>query len=238
MTTLETITSGELDAVLRGESRVVSERLFDGTDLTGAELDAAAFERCDFVDVSFRRADLTQTRFERCSFFRPEPAAKCDFSYARLRDASFDRCDLTTASLVKVHAYGLRLTGCVAGGIDFSGADFSLGPGRAEAFAHATIQGCNMPWADFTGVTLARCALTDCRLTEAIFNEASLAEAELAGSDLTGIEAHGLALAGADLRGATFNNLALRTVDMTGVRVTAEQALMLLAPLGIDVDVG
>lgn len=236
MTTRQPIDSEELDALLRGERPLVTERLFEGTDLTAAELDAAVFERCDFVDVSFRRADLTDARFERCSFFRPEPAASCDFSFARLRDASFESCDLTTAAFVNVHAYGLRLTGCVAGGIDFSGADFSLGPGRVEELAHATLADCSMPWADFSGVTLARCTLTGCRLTEAIFNQANLAEAELAGSDITGIETQGLSLAGADLRGATFNNLDPRTMDLAGVRVTAEQALMLLAPLGIEVD--
>ena len=72
---------------------------------------------------------------------------------------------------------------------------------------------------------------------EAIFNQATLKKANLAGSDICGIEAHGLTLVGADLRGTTFNNLDVRVTDLTGAKLRPEQALMLLTPLGIDIDV-
>lgn len=231
------VRQSELRALSEGTLHEVSARVFDGTDFTAAELGGVTFDGCDFIDVRFRRAELTDARFERCSFFRAEPAASCDFSFANLRDAAFERSDLTTAVMQKVRAFGLTMEGCVAGGIDFSGADFTLGRAGAKGLASATFNGCNMPWADFTGVTLSDCKLTGCRLMEAIFNQATLAKANLAGSDICGIEAHGLTLVGADLRGTTFNNLDVRITDLTGAKLRPEQALMLLTPLGIDIDV-
>ena len=227
----------ELRALGDGTLDEISGRVFDGTDFTAAELSGITFDGCDFIDVRFRRAELTDARFRRCSMFRADPAASCDFSFANLRDAAFERCDLTTAVMQKVRAFGLTMDGCVAGGIDFSGADFTLGRAGAEGLASATFHGCNMPWADFTGATLSDCELTGCRLMEAIFNQATLAKANLAGSDICGIEAHGLTLVGADLRGTTFNDLDVRVTDLTGAKLRPEQALMLLTPLGIDIDV-
>ena len=227
----------ELRALLDGTLDHVSARVFDNTDFTAVELSGVTFDACDFIDVRFRRAELTDARFHRCSFFRADPSASCDFSFANLRDATFERCDLTTAVMQKVRAFGLTMEGCVAGGIDFSGADFTLSRAGAEGLASATFKGCNMPWADFTGVTLSDCELTGCRLIEAIFNQATLAKANLKGSDICGIEAHGLTLVGADLRGTTFNNLDVRVTDLTGTKLRPEQALMLLTPLGIDIDV-
>ena len=227
----------ELRALQDGDLDSVSARVFEGTDFTAAELDGTTFDGCDFIDVRFRRAELTDARFRRCFFFRAEPAANCDFSFANLRDAAFERCDLTTAVMQKVRAYGLTLEGCVAGGIDFSGADFTLGRAGAGGLASATFNGCNMPWADFTGVTLSDCKLTGCRLMEAVFQQATLEKATLTGSDICGIEAHGLTLVGADLRGTTFDNLDVRVTDLTGARLRPEQALMLLTPLGIEIDV-
>ena len=226
----------ELRALQEGALDAVAERVFEGTDFTAAELEGVTFDSCDFVDVLFRRTELADARFHRCSFFRAEPAASCDFTFANLRDAVFERCDMTTAVMQNVRAYGLTMEGCVAGGIDFSGADFTLGRSGAEGLASAAFTGCNMPWADFTGATLSNCKLTSCRLMEAIFNQATLAQADLSGSDICGIEAHGLTLVGADLRGTTFNNLDLRVTDLTGARLRPEQALMLLTPLGIEID--
>ncbi|MYB39074.1 MAG: pentapeptide repeat-containing protein [Gammaproteobacteria bacterium] len=231
------VRTSELRALGEGTLDEVSARVFNGTDFTAADLNGVTFDGCDFIDVGFRRAELTDARFHRCSFFRAEPAASCDFSFANLRDATFERCDLTTAVMQNVRAFGLIMEGCVAGGIDFRGADFTLGRAGAKGLASATFNGCNMPWADFTGVTLSDCKLTGCRLMEAIFNQATLAKANLTGSDICGIEAHGLTLVGADLRGTTFNNLDVRATDLTGAKVRPEQALMLLTPLGIEIDV-
>ena len=55
-------------------------------------------------------------------------------------------------------------------------------------------------------------------------------------SALENIEGRGLVLIGADLRGATFNNLNPREMDLTGVRVDAEQGMLLLQAMGIRFD--
>ncbi|MCZ6888065.1 MAG: pentapeptide repeat-containing protein, partial [Gammaproteobacteria bacterium] len=72
-------------------------------------------------------------------------------------------------------------------------------------------------------------------LIHANLTETRLQEATLTGSELSNIEARGCSLTGADLRGATFNNLDPRTMDLTGIKITLDQALMLLEPLNIEI---
>ena len=233
------ISKQDLAALRSGRLERVADRSCAGADFVDCDLEGVCFEECDFAGAVFRNANLAETQFIGCSFFTADPEATCDFSLATLRDATFERCDLTAAKLGRSHAYGLRLIGCNAGGLDLSYADFGLGIARRggeTAFASATFEGCNLLWADFTGVNLNGCVLTKCRLVEAVFAEANLSGADLRDSDLSNIVARNVRLTGADLRGATFGNLDPRSVDLERVRIYPEQALMLLLPLQVDVD--
>ncbi len=206
--------------------------VFDGTNFRQAQLSGARFVDCTFYTCTFRSADLTDCRFESCRFFDATRDTRCDFSYADLRRSRFERCDLTTAKLTHARTFGVELVRCQASGAAFDNADFGLGTG---SFYSATFDGCNLAYADFSRTTLTECTLVGCRLTHAIFDDAVLERADLSGSALENIEGRGLVLIGADLRGATFNNLNPREMDLTGVRVDAEQGMLLLLAMGIDV---
>ena len=224
------------EALPDADGRHVVGHQFEATDFSQQDLAGCRFEDCAFIDVRFRSADLNAAEFHGCEFFRPDPVATCDFSFANLREARFVQCDLTTAVFERCRCFGIELDRCNAQGCDFNLADTSLGLSTTNAYASATFTDCNLAYSDFTGVDLSECRLTGCRLIHAIFNEANLTRADLGGSDLSNFEARFVELAGVDLRGATFNNINLREVDLTGAKVTPDQVLMLLEPLGIDVE--
>ena len=241
MSTLDdALASGKLHDVTVGDRRIEEAAgldavnvTFDSTSFRQAQLAGARFADCTFISCSFRSADLTDCRFENCRFFDSATDSKCDFSYADLRRSRFERCDLTTAKLTHARTFGLELVSCQASGAEFDNADFGLGTG---AFYSATFDGCNLAYADFSRVNLTECTLIGCRLTHAVFDDAALERADLSGSALENIEGRGLVLIGADLRGATFNNLNPREMDLTGVRVDAEQGMLLLQAMGIRFD--
>jgi fluoroquinolone resistance protein len=208
-----------------------------GIDFSQWVLAGSHFEHVEFEGCRFRAGDLSDCRFERCTFFTGDAESNCDFSFADLREATFDRCDLTTAVFTRTRAYGLELKQCQAQGAEFKEADFSLtvALGQRSDVKHATFDGCNLSYADFSATDLTGCQLTDNRLVHSVWHNAVLERANLAGSTLDNIEGKGLVLRGADLRGCRFNNLDARQIDLTDVQVELEQGLTLLQTLGIRV---
>lgn len=204
--------------------------------LGSAQLSGTRFEHCAFPGASLRSADLTGSTFTHCRFFDAEREVAANFSYANLREASFEGCDLTTAEFTGARAYDLALVRCQAQGANFSGVDFRLPVGKTD-LAGFRAEDCNLAYADFSDTFLGGTTFVDCRLVHAQFAYAVLNEAVLTGSDLSNIETRGLSLTGADLRGATFNNLDPRTIELQDVTIDLDQCLMLLGPLGIQIDV-
>ncbi len=212
---------------------VVHNTQFEHVSLRQAELAGAHFIDCNFVDCTFRSSDLTDSHFERCRFYDADAQTACDFSYAILRNCKFEHCDLTTATCPRTRAYGIDLHRCQASGIDFSNADFSLAIGALSA---ATFRDCNLAYADFSRTTLTGAVFAGSRLSHSVWHDTSLSDADLSDCDLDNIEARGLDLRGADLRDARFNRLDPREIDLTGVRLHAEQGLEILRTLGIEIE--
>jgi fluoroquinolone resistance protein len=206
---------------------------FTGVDFRNRDLNGAQFLACTFIDCSFRSAELNEGRFERCRFYDTERETACDFSFATLRHACLDGCDLTTAICRRVRAFGIELTRCQAAGIDFSDSDFGLGVGDAVA---ASFVDCNLAYADFSRTALNGSNFSGSRLSHSIWHDADLAGADLTRCRLDNIEARGLTLRGADLRGAQFNQLDPRQIDLTHVRMFADQGLIVLRTLGLEID--
>jgi uncharacterized protein YjbI with pentapeptide repeats len=73
-------------------------------------------------------------------------------------------------------------------------------------------------------------------MVEALLHNAMLDGVCFHGSDLSNVSGKGMSLLGADLRGASFNNLDPRELDLSGVKITPDQTLLLLRPLGVEVD--
>ena len=214
----------------------ITDAEFNGIDFNQADLSGARFTNCRFLGASFRSANLREANFERCNFFDPEADAGVDFTFANLTEARFERSDLTTANLSRTKTYDLRLMHCQLQGVELAHADFRLNIGRASDLAAFTMADCNFAYGDLSNTFLKGCTLTDNRMIEASLNNACLEEVDFSGSDLSNIHGTGMSLVGADLRGAVFNNLNPRDIDLTGVRITIDQALWLLGPIGVVIE--
>lgn len=215
-----------------------------GRDFAGADLTERRFEDCRLAGASFRRATLCGAHFVGCRAWEPsakelpwqaDAPAGADFSFADLREAVFERCDVSLCRFERARGYDLRLEDCQAQGAGFGHLDTRLPIATREPLVRCTLRRCNLAYADLSHVDLSGADLSGSRLVEALLDEASLRGADLTGADLNNVSGRGVILAGADLRGAVFNNLDPRQLDLTGVRITAEQALTLLEPLGVIV---
>ncbi len=171
-----------------------------------------------------------------CKAWEADATDGADFGFADLREARFERCDLSLASFSRARGYDLVLEGCQAQGADFSQLDTRMPLAISEPPVACTLRHCNLSHADLSRIDLSGADLSGSRLLEALLDDSSLRGADLSGCDLNNISGRGLDLTGADLRGATFNNLDPRRVDLTGVQITPDQVTMLLAPLGIVLD--
>lgn len=211
----------------------VTDCVFDGASLRHATLSGAVFKDCTFNASSFRSADCSDAVFERCRMYDADTESACDFSYADLRRARFQGCELTTVTFSRVRAWGLELISCQASGADFKEADFTLDRGN---FPSAKFDACNLAYADLSDTTLTGCNLSGSRLVHASCRNTRLADADLSGCALDNIDAQGAVLTGIDLRGATFNNLDPRRCDLTGARMDPDQGLLILRALGIRLE--
>jgi fluoroquinolone resistance protein len=217
------------------DDRVWKDKDLSGQSFAGEDLSGLRLLNCRIVAVSFRGADLSSTSFEHCTGFDAEVQSGVDFSYANLREASFAHCDLTAAEFANISGYELSFAHCQLGGVSLAGADFRLPIGDVSDLTAFTMHHCNFAYGDLSNVYLKGCTLTDNRMIEMQLHNASLEEVILNGSDLCNVTGTALSLQGADLRGAIFNNLDPRHIDLEGVRITLEQSLQLLEPLGVIV---
>ena len=162
--------------------------------------------------------------------------APADFSYADLREAVFERCDVSMASFHRARAYDLSLSECQAQGADFSQLDTRLPVQTRTPMVRCTMSRCNLSYADLARIDLTGADLSGSRLLEANLDECCLRDADLRDADLNNVSGRGFDIAGADLRGAVFNNLDPRHLDLQGVRIRPEQVPLLLEPVGVVIE--
>ena len=206
---------------------------FEDCILAGADLAGAVFDDCEFLQCSLRGSDLRDARFTNCKLYLNEQSS--DLRYAELRDAVFEDCDLTTCTFERANAYGLSLIRCQAQGADFTNVDFSMTLGRNQTVAGFTCSDSNLAYADFSSTYLSGVTFNGVRLAHAVLNNCDLSHATIVDCELDNIESQRLTLAGANLSGSQFNSLNPKTIDLTGTKVDADQALSLLTAMGIEI---
>lgn len=243
----------ELDRVLRG-ARVEDMDLpvfpegpltFAACTFVGARFDrsvllGAQFEDCTFERCSFERVEFNDAHFEDCSFFSGAHAGHeaegCRFRFCIFDEATFTRCDLSLCDWQQGTAWNLVLEECTAQGWTVERVDFTRHFGRRTSSTAFTARRCNLAFAAFTGLHLSGAEMNDCRLREAVLDDVDLTNAELRDADLSAMEARLLTLRGADLRGAAIEGLDPSKIDLTGARILAWQAPVLLEALGLEVE--
>jgi uncharacterized protein YjbI with pentapeptide repeats len=170
------------------------------------------------------------------------------------------RTKFVDLDLTDVTSDGALFTECV-----FRHARFNASKHVSSAFVNCTFTGCNFFDAQFTecklvGSMFDRCTYDNMRvvggnwslvglpgadLRMASFSEVRLREADLTGArcqggslrdvDLSGASLHNVVLTECDLRGSDLSALDPENVELRGAIVTADQALVIAAALGLDV---
>ena len=189
--------SGGMRAFLRfaelpGE--VLTARILDEIDLTGANLRGANLRQASASDACFFAADLSGADL---TLIR---APRADFrgavlSGARLNSAVLDGADMRRAVLATAHD-GFQLVRANGAAASLNGTDLS----EAEAGK-----------VDFSNCSLKSAKLRGTNLRGAIFADAIMTGADLAGAQLGGATFHGAVLTGIDV-----TKLGLRPESLTG----------------------
>ena len=210
------------------------ERLHSGS--AGMDLSESSFVDCDFTGCNLRAVNLNHASFKHCEFNDSAAEQPADLSQSKLHECHFIHCNLSVVEMLRCSAYGVVFEHCQMRGTDLSKSDFALpiGPSKLADFS---MRDCNFSFGNLSSNFLTGCEISGTRLLEACLDYVDLSEANLANSDLHNIAATGLVITGADLRGATFNNLNPHDIDLRDVKLYASQLLMLVEPIGIQVEV-
>lgn len=177
--------SGGMRAFLRfaelpGE--VLTARILDEIDLTGANLQRANLRQASAANASFFAADLS---FADLTLIR---APQADFrgatlAGARLTQAVLDGADMRRAVLATAHD-GFQLVRPDGTGASLNGADLSEAEAGKVDFSNCSLKGARLRGANLRG---------------AVFTDAVMTGADLAGAQLGGATFHGAVLTGIDV---------------------------------------
>ncbi len=212
------------------EPQVVENKRMGVEELTGQIVTGVTFLDCDFS-----RVDLSETHFIDCSFYDPDRQVGCNFRSAKLKGASFKRCDLTVCIFNFASALGLEISECKAQGADFSSASFMNVISNKSWFCNAYINKSNLAYANFSKVNLEKCELWDNRWTGANVTGASFAGSDMSGGEFSLFDWRSADFTGCDLTNSQLGDLDIRLVNLDGVKLDRDQMNHLAAHLGINV---
>ena len=177
-----------------------------GPKTTAGDLRGVEFEACTFTGIVFDDAALRRAAFRDCRF----------------EDCSLAGLDWTDASL-----NGCTFVGCRIVGTSFSllAPSVVLDPCRFER-TRLHLRG-------FAGRDMSRWEFTDCGLLECDLDESDLRHVVMRDCDLAGSSFRSCDMRDADLSGSRNLALDVRDNKVRGLKVDADAAASLLAPLGV-----
>jgi fluoroquinolone resistance protein len=181
------------------------DQIFDGLDVTGADLSGKELYRCTFRGV--RMAETT-------------------WAGTRLEDCVFERCDLTRLQPKKLALRGVKFVASKLMGIDWT---------DAAANPTVEFQDCTLRYASFVGNNLRVTVFRRCSLAEAAFEDVSLVQAVFDECDLSGARFERCDLSGADFstaQGVFFEPTKNR---VKGARIPVETAALMAMSFGMIV---
>ncbi len=206
------------------------EQKFSESQLTGTKVSGVKFYACDFSET-----DLTETQFINCHFWHPDKQVGGDFSGAKLKEASFINCDLTMSTFKNADLFGIEIRDSRAMGCNFSQARFMKKISPRLWICSAFITKSNLSYADFSGATLEECELWENCWYGTIVTGANFSGSDLSGGDFTNFNWRSADVTNCDLRGAVTGELDIRRTNLEGVKIDDEQAVSLMAYVGITV---
>jgi uncharacterized protein YjbI with pentapeptide repeats len=135
----------------------VGGKIFDRCVFENCSLIECRFEECTFMDCKFKGCVLSALKLTNSSFldtkFVGSKVIGCDWTKTKsLRALEFDNCQLDFSNFSMLKLHHLKLNGCTAKEVDFSGADLTE--------------------ADFEGTDLEKSRFVNTNLTKASLRKA------------------------------------------------------------------
>jgi fluoroquinolone resistance protein len=186
-----------------------------GEDWYAREIFDEEFSGVRFVDVDLTEATTRGAVFTDCVFENVKFNVSKHEATAFV-NCTFRRCNFFDTSFTGCKVIGAVFDACEFGIMRAAGGDWSF-----SGFPRADLEG-----VEFTAV----------RLRETDLTHAKCARSTFSGCDLSGSSLHGADFSGADLRGSALGDLDPLTVTLRGAIVTAEQAVAIVAGLGLVVE--
>ncbi|MBL4831206.1 MAG: Qnr family pentapeptide repeat protein [Aliivibrio sp.] len=213
----------------------VSNQTFNDELFAKQSLVDTHYENCQFFRCDFRRADLSDATFKHCKFIEQGEVEGCRFDYAKLKNSSFQHCDLSMAHFNGANCYGIELRNCNLQGADFIRSSFANYITDKTFFCSAFITASNLSYANLEDLKLEKCELFDNRWIGANLLGASLVGSDLSGGDFSPDAWGTFDLKDANLCKIDLEGLDPRRVKLEGVLICDWQQEQLLAPLGVSV---
>jgi fluoroquinolone resistance protein len=171
-----------------------------------------------FDGMALDHKDLADCTFEGCSFVR------ADLTGTRLNASVFRDCNLSHARVAGCNFFSASFEGCKFLGVDFH---------NGVTFTGAAFSRCNLNYAVFRGVSLAKMDWAACSFVEADLSLTDLSKTSFVDCDLTRVDIQEATFFQTDLRGANLTGWNLKDHNLQGIIITPAQFDALATELGI-----
>lgn len=183
-------------------------------DWYGQDVSGQTHTRVAFVDVDLTEATNQGATFAECTF------RGVRFNVSRHADAAFLNCTFTRCVFFDATFTNCKLVGsmfdrCTHGLMKVTGGDWSF----------VGLPGADLRTASFSNVRMREADLTGARCQGATIRRV----------DLTGAWLHMANLSRCDLRGSDLSSVDPLSVELNGALISADQACVIAANLGLDV---
>lgn len=223
-----------LDEVDLAESRF--DRCRFEAPTRGADFSEAAFSDCTFEPMRLASCKLVKTRLSGCSAFDAGKRKGCTFAFCDMHGAEVIKCNFATSTFERCDLYDFSAADSSFRGVSFRQSTFTKAISRRSVLTKATFEGCNISFADLSGLFLQNCEFRSCKLSEASFIDTDLSHATMLACALDRAEWDRAKLRQADLRGSELAGLNLAVLaDYAGVRISDSEQSEILKQLGVDV---
>jgi fluoroquinolone resistance protein len=210
--------------------------LFQAPSVRGADFSGAAFSDCTFEPMRMASCKLVKTRLSGCSAFDAGKRKGCTFAFCDMHGAEIIKCNFATGRFERCDLYDLNAVDSSFRGVNFHQSTFTKAISRRSVLTKATFDGCNLSFADLSGLVLENCEFRSCKFSEASFIDTDLSHATMLACALDRAEWDRATLRQADLRGSSLSGLNLAVLaDYAGVKISDSEQAEILKQLGVDV---
>lgn len=199
----------------------LTDCVFRNVSFRGARLEGLQATRCHFENCIFAYAELSESKFVDCVFYKP--AMECSFHQADCRYCEFITCDMRLVSFEKTRLFKANFLQCNATGANFYRAAFSK---------VVEISECIFELVDLRDAQLPRCNLSKTSFRQADLREANFEGCNLQECDFAGASLAHMTIQYADMRGANIAEFDVRSHSFFGVQLYEEQAKALIEKTG------